>query len=512
MNVQREVLLKFIMEGKPIQSYEIDYFSLAKVSRESYLDIDFTKISEVLLKYIIENDSSLSPEIRAEWSLKLHEIKPVKTIEDFFDEKVKNLEDIIKIYENHLKNLSYNFDYYFDNKPIPVFADIILHNATKYDPRYIEAIYHLKLHKTIITKSVKFTYKDILSLKHQFDKLTFGRLFSLFSLSPQKISINLYEKQVIQKNEKQLENGKQYLSTGFGYASIHSVALNLKQDKVIIENELETEFDRYRENKHVKHVTDIPYVRVFSLDKKRYFFVHIDELKPYIFNENAIEKLILDQKNKSIVNKIFSSKMESFDDLSHNKGKGIIILAVGEAGTGKTSTAEVFAEFHKKSLYILQVDELGVDIKSVEKNLMDILNRISSWKSVLLIDEADIFLSHRNNDLERSAIVGIFLRLFEYFKGVLFLTSNRLDVIDAAVLSRVTLVLKYPNLTKETRLAIWAENFKSAGIKINQIKALATVELSGRDIRNYVKLLHYMESKEVSEDSVMQLIEDYPKN
>jgi SpoVK/Ycf46/Vps4 family AAA+-type ATPase len=143
---------------------------------------------------------------------------------------------------------------------------------------------------------------------------------------------------------------------------------------------------------------------------------------------------------------------------------------------------------------------------------MDILNRISSWKSVLLIDEADIFLSHRNNDLERSAIVGIFLRLFEYFKGVLFLTSNRLDVIDAAVLSRVTLVLKYPNLTKETRLAIWDENFKSAGIKINQINALATVELSGRDIRNYVKLLHYMESKEVSEDSVMQLIEDYPKN
>jgi hypothetical protein len=193
MNVQREVLLKFIMEGKPIQSYEIDYFSLAKASTESYLDIDFTKISEVLLKYIVENDSSLSPEIRAEWSLKLHEIKPVKTIEDFFDEKVKNLEDIIKMYENHLKNLSYNFDYYFDNKPIPVFVDIILHNATKYDPRYLEAIYHLKLHKTIITKSVKFTYKDIISLKHQFDKLTFGRLFSLFSLYPQKISINLYE-------------------------------------------------------------------------------------------------------------------------------------------------------------------------------------------------------------------------------------------------------------------------------------------------------------------------------
>jgi ABC-type Na+ transport system ATPase subunit NatA len=39
--------------------------------------------------------------------------------------------------------------------------------------------------------------------------------------------------------------------------------------------------------------------------------------------------------------------MESFDDLSHNKGKGIIILAVGEAGTGKTSTAEVLQSFIK---------------------------------------------------------------------------------------------------------------------------------------------------------------------
>jgi hypothetical protein len=44
---------------------------------------------------------------------------------------------------------------------------------------------------------------------------------------------------------------------------------------------------------------------------------------------------------------------------------------------------------------------------------------------VLLLDEADVFMESRNsNSLERNKLVAIFLRLLEYFEGIMFLTTN----------------------------------------------------------------------------------------
>ena len=45
---------------------------------------------------------------------------------------------------------------------------------------------------------------------------------------------------------------------------------------------------------------------------------------------------------------------------------------------------------------------------------------------MLLLDEADVYLERRSiNDLMRNSLVSIFLRLLEYFQGILFLTTNR---------------------------------------------------------------------------------------
>ena len=233
-----------------------------------------------------------------------------------------------------------------------------------------------------------------------------------------------------------------------------------------------------------KYTTNLPYVRVFSLNKKKYYFVHIDDLIVYEFDNNATNKLILSDLNQNIIEKIFTKTYTNADDVVKYKGNGIIILAVGETGTGKTSTAEVYSEQNHKFLYILQADELDVYAHKIEEKLTIILNRIQKWNTVLLIDEADIFLSQRGGDLEKSIIVGIFLRLLEYFEGIIFLTSNRLEVIDRAILSRVTLVLNYPKLSKETRAQIWKINLENFNINVTTLDQLSALELSGRDIRN----------------------------
>ena len=48
---------------------------------------------------------------------------------------------------------------------------------------------------------------------------------------------------------------------------------------------------------------------------------------------------------------------------------------------------------------------------------------------VVLLDEADVFLEERDvKDLNRNALVSVFLRALEYYDGILILTSNRVGI------------------------------------------------------------------------------------
>lgn len=45
---------------------------------------------------------------------------------------------------------------------------------------------------------------------------------------------------------------------------------------------------------------------------------------------------------------------------------------------------------------------------------------------VVLLDESEVFLEERSEtDLQRNALVSVFLRAMEYYDGILILTSNR---------------------------------------------------------------------------------------
>lgn len=46
--------------------------------------------------------------------------------------------------------------------------------------------------------------------------------------------------------------------------------------------------------------------------------------------------------------------------------------------------------------------------------------------AVVLFDESDVFLEERTQaDLQRNALVSAFLRVLEYYDGILILTTNR---------------------------------------------------------------------------------------
>lgn len=80
---------------------------------------------------------------------------------------------------------------------------------------------------------------------------------------------------------------------------------------------------------------------------------------------------------------------------------------------------------------------------------------------MLLLDEADVFLAKRNkDDVKRNGLVSVFLRILEYYSGILFLTTNRVGAIDDAFRSRLHLTLYYPKLDAEKSLKIWKMNIK----------------------------------------------------
>lgn len=262
--------------------------------------------------------------------------------------------------------------------------------------------------------------------------------------------------------------------------------------KVVIESELETQSHQQRYMRHNEAVIPLPFVRCFSLEMKKYVYVDIEDLAEYEFDTEAITRLVLPSNLQKILTTVFTAEGKLFADVVKGKHGGMVILANGPAGVGKTLTAEVFAEHTKKPLYVMEMGELGTSLQEVEKNLQRVFLRAARWKAVLLFDEADVFMAKRDNNLERSAIVGVFLRLLDYYHGLLFLTTNRIDVIDQAFKSRITLKLDYPELNRESRLKIWENMLKLAGMKFkigDDFDGIPDVALNGRQIRNMVRLL-----------------------
>ena len=122
-----------------------------------------------------------------------------------------------------------------------------------------------------------------------------------------------------------------------------------------------------------------------------------------------------------------------------------------------------------------QETSIGIDEEKMETTLSSWFELAEIWGAVMLIDEADIYLEIRTTgDLQRNSLVSgesrplkssmffltfvAFLRSMEYYRGILFLTTNRVGQIDDAIMSRVHLVVRYQLLDAKARKTIW-KNF-----------------------------------------------------
>ncbi|KAF2683996.1 hypothetical protein K458DRAFT_339090 [Lentithecium fluviatile CBS 122367] len=276
----------------------------------------------------------------------------------------------------------------------------------------------------------------------------------------------------------------------------------------ITSQKLDAVEDESDEVKHVFTEEELliasPVVLGFSFSEKVWLEFSLSGIEDIEWNNEAFDSLVLQQHIKQNLKGLVSSHRfnaaKTIDDVIVGKGKGLNVVLHGPPGVGKTLTGESIAEYLRCPLYAVSSGELGTNAAQLERDLNRIMDITHSWGAILLLDEADVFLEARQpHDIHRNALVSVFLRLTEYYQGILFLTTNRVATFDEAFQSRIHMGIRYENLTAKARKKIWQhhvgkvlamtgdDEHRPKAFHDDDYNELSKKAMNGRQIKNAVK-------------------------
>lgn len=93
-----------------------------------------------------------------------------------------------------------------------------------------------------------------------------------------------------------------------------------------------------------------PYILMFHLDLHHHLWVHVDEMRPYRYQPELKQKLVLPPDQTDLID-ILTAEMDMLmDDIVQGKSGGTTVLCAGPPGVGKTLTAEVYSEIIQRPL------------------------------------------------------------------------------------------------------------------------------------------------------------------
>jgi hypothetical protein len=140
--------------------------------------------------------------------------------------------------------------------------------------------------------------------------------------------------------------------------------------------------------------------------------------------------------------------------------RGVRMLFTGPPGTGKSLAAAAVAQAARTDLLMVDVARLVSKwIGETEKNLAAAFDAAERTQAVLLLDEADVLFGTRTqireaNDRYANLETAYLLQRMDGFDGLIVLTSNLRQNIDAAFLRRMDFVVEFalPDAGHRTRL------------------------------------------------------------
>lgn len=179
--------------------------------------------------------------------------------------------------------------------------------------------------------------------------------------------------------------------------------------------------------------------------------------------------------------------------LTQTSSAGLRALFCGDSGTGKTLAASYVATRLGAPLY--RVDLSAVMNKYIgesEKNLSALLDTAAASDVVLLFDEADSLFGRRSEGKETgerfaNMLTHFLLTRIETHPGIVILTSNNRERIDAAFTRRLDLIVEFPLPGFEERLHLWRSHLGTRGPGDAVYRLLASYcNFAGGQLRNVV--------------------------
>jgi SpoVK/Ycf46/Vps4 family AAA+-type ATPase len=177
--------------------------------------------------------------------------------------------------------------------------------------------------------------------------------------------------------------------------------------------------------------------------------------------------------------------------------RAIILNFYGQAGTGKSMTAEAIAGKLGKNVYQVNYSELESKyVGETPKNIKKVFAKAREEDAVLIFDEADSFLSKRLTNITQSADYGVnitrsvMLMELERFDGIVVFTTNLFQNYDNAFKRRILASVEFTLPDAEAREQIWRLHL---GIKLPLAKDITTKvladkydDVSGADIKDII--------------------------
>jgi len=228
-------------------------------------------------------------------------------------------------------------------------------------------------------------------------------------------------------------------------------------------------------------------------------------------NQTLGELIIPDQDNQLLyaITKQYQQNADNPQERKSDKANyisstnnGMIVLFLGEPGTGKTFAAGALANSLQKDLICVNCTELRnkyySESEKLVKRAFQLMRKMSlelENPPVFLINEADQLIHNRStntNDCSRTdnAIQNIILEELESFPGILVLTTNLESNIDEAYYRRFNLKVKFSPPDYECRVKLWQLYLSQVGSssKAIDIEYLAkTYPFTGGQISLVVK-------------------------
>lgn len=202
-------------------------------------------------------------------------------------------------------------------------------------------------------------------------------------------------------------------------------------------------------------------------------------------------KLLLDQE--SLVKWSEEFHKTELPIINQLKEKYPLIILAGDAGTGKTVSAESIAdkmtrELKKEGFFIklstrVRGEGLHGQMGNLVNDAFDELKKQAGKRRVafLFIDEADAIATTRStmqmHQEEKAAVNTLIQKIDEIRelngRAVVFMSTNRLHFIDEAIIRRASIVLEFERPNKNERKELFLQSLKGVEFKEEELESLA---------------------------------------